>query len=323
MDFSRFNANIFLTEAIFYIASFIVAILSALQINKILAAQDEIARLSAELPMGASLVLPPELANIQYLNAPEFITISQFLIAFLFATLFFIVLIKTKYGAGLFRFIFLIALFAGAQVIFRVWLSQELSVILAFLLVIARYVFPRVAIHNFAIITAICGIAINLGINIKPNEAILILIAISVYDCLAVYVTGHMVRMLKSTISSGTIFAMIVPQNIRDMAKTVSEVGKQKEKISLNPSLQKKETGLASNDFVYLGGGDLAFPLIMVVAALKVGLFSAIITAIGAITGLLALNIIFMAQKKRRPMAALPPLAIFSILGFLASLIRF
>lgn len=314
MDFSRFNVNIFLIEALFFAASFIVAILSALQINKILAAQAEIARLVSELPEGASLVLPPDLASAQILNAPEFITISQFLIAFLFATLFFIVLLKTKYGAGLFRFIFFIALFAGAQVIFRIWLNQELSVILAFLLVIARYIFPRVAIHDFALITAICGIAISLGVNIKPNEAILILIAISVYDCLAVYVTGHMVRMLKSTISSGTIFAMIVPQNFRDMTKAVSEVGKEK-------SIAEDEKFKSA--YVYLGGGDLAFPLIMAVAALKVGLFSAVVTAIGVIAGLLALNIIFAMQKERKPMAALPPLAIFSILGFLVSLIRF
>ncbi|MBU4142269.1 hypothetical protein KKE99_05375 [Patescibacteria group bacterium] len=314
MDFSRFNVNIFLTEAIFFAASFIAAILSTLQINKILAAQAEIARLAAKLPEGASLILLPELVNIQHLNTPEFITISQFLIAFLFATLFFIVLLKTKYGAALFRFIFFIALFAGAQVIFRVWLSQELSIILAFLMVIARYVYPRVAIHNIAIITAICGIAINLGMNIKPNEAILILIAISVYDCLAVYVTGHMVRMLKNTISLGTIFAMIVPQNFHDMIKTVSEVGKEK-----NIAGDK----ISQSAYVYLGGGDLAFPLIMVVVALKIGLYSAIITASGALIGLLVLNIIFAAQKERRPMAALPPLAIFSILGFLASLIKF
>lgn len=320
MDFSRFNVNIFLTEAIIFVASFAVAIFSTLQINKILAAQAEIARLAAGLKEGETLVLPPDLANTQILNTPEFITIGQFIISFLFATLFFLILIKTKHGTALFRFIFLVALFAGAQVIFRVWVSQELSIAFAFLLVIARYVFPRVIIHNFAIIIAITGIAVNLGMNINPPEAIFILIAISVYDFMAVYVTGHMVSMLKGTISMGTIFAMIVPQNLRDMAEKVSNVGKEKEKNFLNPSLQKRETG---HDFVYLGGGDLAFPLVMVVAALKIGLYSAIITAAGALVGLLALNILFASQKERKPMAALPPLAAFSILGFLVSLIKF
>lgn len=320
MDFSRFNISIFLTEVIFYIASFIVAILSTLQINKILAAQNEIARLVANLPEGISPVLPSELVNVQNLNMPELITIGQFTAAFLFATLFFIILIKTKYGAGLFRFIFLIALFAGAQVIFRAWVNQELSIIFAILLVVLRYNFPYVFIHNISFIIAVIGISVNLGLNIKPIEAILILVAISVYDFIAVYITGHMVRMLKSTISSGTVFAMIIPQIFWDMTETVSEVGKKKEKRFLDPSLQSKDT---EHDFVYLGGGDLAFPLIMAVAALKDGLFSSVLTAIGALLGLLVLNIIFTMQKDRKPMAGLPPLAIFSILGYLASLIKF
>lgn len=314
MDFSRFNTNIFVTEMLFFVVSFVIAVFSILQINKIIAAQAEIARLSANLPEGAALVLTPELVNIQYLNTPEFATVSQFIISFILATLFFIVLLKTRYGAALFRFIFILALFAGAQIIFRVWLNQELSIIFTFLLILARYVFPRVIIHNIALIIAITGISINLGMNIKFDEAILILIAISVYDYLAVYVTGHMVQMLKSTISSGTIFAMIVPQNLQGMTMMVSEV---------NNKNGNAADGRAKNAFVYLGGGDLAFPLIMVIAALKLGLYSAIFTAIGAIIGLLALNIIFTMQKKQNPMAALPPLAAFSILGFLASLIKF
>jgi len=106
LDFSRFNVNIFLTEVIFYVASFIVAIISTVQINKIIAAQAEIARLNAGLPYGVIPVLPPDLASLRYLNAPEFITISQFIISFLLATLFFIIVIKTKHGSGLFKFIF-------------------------------------------------------------------------------------------------------------------------------------------------------------------------------------------------------------------------
>lgn len=312
MDFSRFNVNIFLTEVIFFIASFVVGIISTLQINKILAGQMEIARITAKLPPGTVPVLPPELANVQHLNTPEFITIDQFILSFFFATLFFLILTKTKYGGALFRFIFLIALFAGTQVIFQIWINQQVSIVIAILLVLIRYGFPRVAVHDFAIITAITGIAINLGMNIEASEAILILIAISVYDCLAVYVTGHMVKMLKNTISTGTIFAMIVPQNFGDMLKKVSDVGKEK-----TASID----GKFKSEYVYLGGGDLAFPLIMVVAALKIGLYSAIVTVVGALIGLFALNLIFAMQKERKPMAALPPLAVFSILGFLVSLI--
>ncbi len=316
MDFSRFSLNIFLTEVVFFVASFSIAILSTLQINKILVAQTKIASLIANLPEGATLVLPPDLASNQILNTPELITINQFIISFLFATLFFIILTKTKYGGVFFKFIFTLALFAGAQIIFRVWVNPETAIFFAILLITARYVFSRVLIHNIAIIIAICGIATNLGMNIKPGEAIFILIAVSVYDWLAVYVTGHMTEMFKSTISLGTIFAMIVPQNFHDMIKKISEINVEK-----NKNIAQDKNNLSA--YVYLGGGDLAFPLIIAVTALKVGLYSAVVTAIGALVGLLALNIIFAIQKEKKPMAALPPLAAFSILGFLVSLIKF
>lgn len=315
MAFFRFNLNIFLLEALFYAVSFITAILSTIKINKIIAAQSEIARRIAVLPPGQSLILPPDLAQFQQFNAPELITVGQFIGAFLFATLFFIILLKTKHGAGLLRFIFWIAVFAGMQIIFRIWFSQDLSIILAFIFVFIRYLFPRVIVHNFVIIAAITGITINLGINIKPSEALLILVVVSVYDFIAVYVTGHMVRMFKSSVSLGTIFAMIIPADFRHLLKKTSDVNKIKS-LSADANLQ--------NAFVYLGGGDLAFPLILVVSSsLQIGLKTAIFTSVGALIGLAALNIIFMTQKERKPMAALPPLAVFTILGFLASLIKF
>lgn len=314
MVFSKFNVNIFIIEAVFFIASFAVGIISTLQIDKIVAGHAEIAKITAKLPPGSVPSLSPELENIRRLNTPEFITFDQFIISFALATLFFVILTKTKYGGALFRTIFYLALFAGTQVIFQIWINQQASILIAAVVVLTRYFFPNALMHNIAIIAAITGISINLGMNTGVNQAILILIAISVYDWLAVYVTGHMVKMLKDTISTGTIFAMIIPSNIRDMMRTVSSISQEK-----NEAIK---SGLKS-EFVYLGGGDLAFPMIMVIAALRVGLSSAIFTAIGALFGLLALNIIFAMQKEKKPMAALPPLAAFSILGFIASLIRF
>lgn len=306
-DFSRFNFTIFITEAIFYIAAFAAAIASALEINQIILVKQEIARLMASAPPGANINLPPDLAALQNLNSPEIVTVGQFLIAFFIATVFFLIFLKTKYGGGLFKILFVLAIFAGAQVIFRVWLNPELSVILALILTSARFMIPLVIVHDIVIIAAITGIAVNLGINIKPSEAILLLIVIAVYDFIAVYVTGHMVKMFKSTVALGTIFAMMVPQNIGNFLKPVSEARQDSKK-----------------EFVYLGGGDLAFPLILAVsAAVKVGVISAVYAAGGAIVGLFALNLMFMMQKERRPMAGMPPLAAFSILGFLISLIKF
>lgn len=305
MDFSRFKVKIFALEALFFASAFAIGILSVLRIKEIIAAQQEIAA-------RANMDLSPDLVNFGNLNTPSFISIEQFIIAFLFVTLFFLVLIKTKYGGKIINALFVIAMFAGAEIIFRVWVGDSAAIIFASFLIIARFMVPRIIIHDIAIIVAIVGVAINFGLSIDPFDAVLLLIVISIYDFLAVYVTGHMVKMFKSTVSMGTIFAIVVPDKISNLVKNLREVEKNKDSLNYKTS---------TNDFVYLGGGDLAFPLILgISAAMKFGSNSAIFVLIGAIVGLLALNLIFMSQKEKKPMPAMPALAVFSILGFLISL---
>lgn len=311
MDFSRFKFKIFALEALFFTGAFAVGILSVLRIKEITVAQKEIAVRSLS---NTAVNLPPDLANLGNLSAPAVVTVGQFLIAFLFVTVFILFLIKTKYGGKILKAFFVIAIFAGAEIIFRVWAGDIAAAIFAFVLVAARYMAPRIIIHNIAIIAAIAGVAINFGLTIDPFDTVLLLVIISVYDFLAVYKTGHMVKMFKSTVSAGTVFAMIVPDRFSNLFKSVQEAESGRDLATHR---------FVPNAFVYLGGGDLAFPLILgISAAMKYGTGSAIFVLFGSILGLLALNIIFAAQKETRPMPALPALAVFSILGFLASLVK-
>lgn len=310
MDFSRLKFKIFVLEALFFTGAFAIAILSVLRIKEILVAQAEIAKHTAV----ALQNLPSNLVNLGSLSTPSFITIGQFLIAFLFVTVFVLFLIKTKYGGKILQALFIIGMFAGAEIIFRVWVSDGTAIILAAAVILARFLAPRIIIHNIVMIIAICGVAINFGLNIDPFDAVLLLIVIAVYDFLAVYLTGHMVKMFRSTVSMGTVFAMIIPDRFSNLAMSVKEVEKGRD-LSTHR--------LIPNDFVYLGGGDLAFPLILgISAAARYGAVSAIFVLVGAVIGLLALNLIFTAQKEKKPMPALPALAVFSILGFLVSLIK-
>ncbi len=314
MDFFRFKFKIFALEALFFASAFGIAILSVLRIKEIAAAQKEIAaRVAGTLP-NTSMNLPPDLANLGNLNTPAIVTIGQFLIAFLFVTVFFLFLIKTKYSGKILKALFVIGIFAGTEIIFRVWTGDGMAVIFAFILIAARYLASRIIIHDIAIIIAIVGVAINFGLSIDPFDAVLLLVIISVYDFLAVYTTGHMVKMLKSSISAGTVFAMIVPDRFSNLIKNVQEVESGRD-ISTHRFMP--------NAFVYLGGGDLAFPLILGISAtMEYGAGSGFFILLGVILGLLALNLIFTAQKEKKPMPALPALAVFSILGFLAGLIK-
>ncbi len=299
--------KIFVLESLFFVVAFTIGILSVLRIKEIIAAQKELA-------VHANVNLSPDLANLGNLNTPSIVTIGQFLIAFLFITIFVLFLIKTKYGGKILKALFVIAIFAGAEIIFRVWVGDSMALIFALILIAARYLAPLIIIiHNIAIIIAIVGVAINFGLSIDPFDAVLLLVIISVYDFLAVYTTGHIVKMLKSSISAGTVFAMIVPDRFSNLIKNVQEVESGRD-ISAHRFMP--------NAFVYLGGGDLAFPLILgIYAAMVYGAGSGFFVLLGVILGLLALNLIFMAQQEKKPMPAMPALAVFSILGFLVSLV--
>ena len=51
------------------------------------------------------------------------------------------------------------------------------------------------------------------------------------------------------------------------------------------------------------------------------GILNSLIVAMFSLIGLLVSFLIFISQKMRKPIPALPPIALFSIIGFLVTLI--
>ena len=66
-----------------------------------------------------------------------------------------------------------------------------------------------------------------------------------------------------------------------------------------------------------LGGGDIVFPLILCVSLTPQGVLKPLIVAFFAALGLGLSFYLFTSQKTRKPIPALPPIALFSIIGFL------
>jgi presenilin-like A22 family membrane protease len=69
--------------------------------------------------------------------------------------------------------------------------------------------------------------------------------------------------------------------------------------------------------FLVLGSGDIIFPLLLVSSLIPEGIKKSFIVAISATIGLLTSIGIFLSQKIRKPIPALPPIALFSIIGYL------
>lgn len=290
-NFKNLKLKLFFFEAVCFL---VTAGLSIIGAGKILALQ----KIAVETPQGTFI---PVEGRMERVFLPDPITILQFAIAFLLTTLLVIVLIKFSKGEILLVSLFTLAAWAGCQLIFNSFFSIFWALFLAIAVVILRYLIPRVLIQNLIVVLAIAGISMHFGLSLSFGKAVIILAFLACYDIIAVYQTGHMVKMFKGLIRSGAVFSLVVPEKVSGFKVKLKEV--------------KPDGG-----FLYLGGGDLAFPAILMVSALSYSIVSSIAIAIGAVLGLFATHLLFVTQKKRRPMPALPPIALGSILGFLVSM---
>ena len=71
--------------------------------------------------------------------------------------------------------------------------------------------------------------------------------------------------------------------------------------------------------FMILGSGDIGLPVIFASSLVRQSLSQAIIVAIFAVIGLLATHILFVSQAKRKPMEGLPPISTMRVIGYLRS----
>ena len=129
------------------------------------------------------------------------------------------------------------------------------------------------------------------------------MIALSFYDIIAVYVTKHMVRMARDMMDAGAIFGFIIPLDIKGFLSKKQEAQNQ-----------------IGERFMILGSGDIGLPVILASSMVQYTVVGAVIVALFSLLGLFATHLIFVNQRERKPMAALPPIAIMSTIGYLLAL---
>ena len=242
------------------------------------------------------------LATVPLYAPTEPISIWYFLIVFLIVTLFFFLLVKRIKSRVFFEAFLTLAVFAGIWFLCDVWLPPDLAIITAFLITILKFIYARIWWQNLVMILGIAGIIISLGLSLPWLTALILLVVLSFYDIIAVYITGHMVKMFKGLVEQGVVFALIIPSRLRSLTKPLREV---------KPGVE----------FMLLGTGDLALPGLLVAALVRESVWQAIFAGVGAMIGFAFMNIIFANQEKRRPMPALPPIAAATIVGFLIAFV--
>jgi presenilin-like A22 family membrane protease len=239
--------------------------------------------------------------EIQKIEIPS-LSFLEFIFYFLLATLFTFLIfrfLKEKIIKGkIYKILFLSVSFFSSLIFFESFLPEPTPLILVFLLIFWWIKSPIVLNQNLLIIFSLAGIGATLGLSLKPEAVILILIILSIYDFIAVYKTKHMVKIAKDMIETGTILGLVFPFEPLGFLKSTKEI---------KPGEGK---------FLILGGGDVAFPLIFSVSLLKFGILKSFVVALFSLLGLFANFLLFIFQKERKAIPALPLISLFSIIGY-------
>lgn len=231
----------------------------------------------------------------------EKINFTEFFIYFLTAAILIAIISRrSKISGFLMRLFFVFVLFYGVDFFLSLFINPTPAFYFAGALIIARFVFPSVFLHNVVFLLSIASFSTFLSLQLSSTAIIVLLAVLAVYDIIAVYVTKHMVKMAKAMIESKLIFGLIIP-----------------EKIKYNFwGLEKAKPG-EGQGVVFLGGGDVGLPLFLVANAAATNIIQGVIVAIFAILGMALSYWLFVSQKFKKPMPALPPISMMTILGYL------
>lgn len=183
------------------------------------------------------------------------------------------------------------------------WTGWPLAVIAA----LAWLFYPRVWLHNLVLLVTLSAAGSVFGFLFSPWTFMIFMLIIAVYDVAAVRF-GFMVWMADKLSDTATLPAFIFPKKLRDwgLGLTVVRVGDLKD--------QKPE----EREYSILGGGDIGFPLMLSVAVyFDIGTGAAWLVGLFAVLGLMAAYLIQTIWLKEKPMPALPPIAIMSLIGWL------
>jgi len=230
------------------------------------------------------------------------LSVWSFLAAFAAATVLFILLTRSARGSRWFAALFALAVFIGVAAAADVFFGPATAVLAASAAVLAYYGWKRVIVFDLVLVLGLAGVAIDLGAALQPTGTAVILALLSVYDIVAVFFTRHMVTGAEALLRQKALFAIIIPS---------APAGFWRRSASVEPG----------RGFLIMGTGDLVLPALLVAAAGRYGLVRGLAVALGAIAGLVSTHLIFMAQRRRRPIPALPPIALGAIIGYLFTLI--
>ena len=168
------------------------------------------------------------------------------------------------------------------------------------------FLIPLVWLHNLVLILAVSSLGAVFGRFITPWTAMAIILALAVYDFLAVRFK-FMLWMADRLSQVNALPALIIPRAYSEWNLNLKKHGEKM--IEVNP---------AEREYSILGGGDIAFPCLLTASVyFAQGFKPAAIMAVFGLVGLISVYAIQAIFLKGKPMPALPPIAAFTLVGLL------
>jgi len=241
-------------------------------------------------------------------ESPENIGNSLFLFSYMIVATGVMILI-IKYKKILIRVIEIVVTFTALFLTFDFLIPVQIfyvpvSFVIALILIIWRTKRPNFYNQNLSIAFALPSIGAVIGVSLGIVPSLLLIVLISAYDFVSVFITKHMIYMAKEVAKVPTSFALSMPHKFKK--PVVFKVGKRKVKKKYH--------------VFQLGSGDLVIPLIFSSSVLATfSLWNALLTILGS--GAALILIIYFATKKRQPLPAIPLISVGTLAGFLISLV--
>jgi len=169
---------------------------------------------------------------------------------------------------------------------------------------------PNIYVHNLTELFMYAGIAIIFVPLLNVFWAVMLLLAISVYDVFAVWKSKHMVKMAEFQTKSNVFAGLFIPYSLKK--GKIAKIKPKKAKAS------KKEGRVA-----ILGGGDIAFPMIFSGAVMQ-GLITQGLPKINALLETFiitlfvtaALSLLLFKSEKGKFYPAMPFITLGCLVGY-------
>ena len=245
-----------------------------------------------------------------------------------------IILLIVKYGRGdLLKYVVLVAMAITMWFVFYVptgylilfispgewtelhgWIATIGSLGLAAGLTLALFIHPEWYVVDATGIAVSAGVMAILGISFGILPALLLLIALAIYDAISVYKTKHMVTLADAVTQQRLPILLVIPKTLRYSFRA---------QRGLKEQIEKGE----EREAIFMGLGDIIIPGILAVSAFSFlaqeqifWTYSNLVVAISTLLGsLLGFVVLMRFVLKGNPQAGLPLLNSGAILGYIIS----